>query len=382
MKKNGLLGLITAALMLSCVPGVALCEETVKIGAIFAVTGPASFLGDPQKKTLEMLVEEVNAAGGIDGKKLEAVIYDSEGDPTKAVQAMGKLVSKDKVVAVIGPTTTPDTLAVVPAAEKAELPLVSCAAGVAITDPIKKWVFKTAQTDALAASTIFDYMKKNGIATIGVLSVADAFGESGKKQIEALAPKAGIKIVASESFGAKDTDMTAQLTRIKAANPQAIICWGTNPGPAVVAKNVKDLGITIPLFQSHGVASPKFLELAGANAEGIILPAGKILVADSLADTDPHKKTVQSYLKAFNAKYQAPTSSFGGYAYDAFKMVTQAMKGTGFNQAKIRDNLEKIQNYTGVSGTFNVSPTDHNGLGQDAFVMVKIAGGKWELISK
>jgi len=382
MKKSGLLKFILAVAMLSGIPGIAFSEETVKIGAIFAVTGPASFLGDPQKKTIEMLVEEVNAAGGIDGKKLEAVIYDSEGDPTKAVQAMGKLISKDKAVAVIGPSITPDTLAIVPAAEKAGIPLVSCAAGVAITDPIKKWVFKTAQTDALAATTIFDYMKKNGISSIGVLSVADAFGESGKKQIEALAPKAGIKIVAAESFGAKDTDMTAQLTRIKSAGPQAIICWGTNPGPAVVAKNVKDLGITIPLFQSHGVASPKFLELAGANADGIILPAGKVLVADSLADSDVHKKVVQSYLKAYAAKYQAPTSSFGGYAYDAFKMITQAMKGTGFDQAKIRDNLEKIQGYTGVSGTFNLSPADHNGLGSDAFVMVKIANGKWELISK
>lgn len=380
MKKSGIMKIFLAVAMLAALPGTAFSGDTVKIGAVFAVTGPASFLGDPQKKTIEMLVEEVNANGGIDGKKLEAVIYDTEGDPTKAVQGMSKLISKDEVVAVIGPSTTPDTLAIVPAAEKASTPLISCAAGVAITDPIKKWVFKTAQTDALAASTIFDYMKKNGTTSIGVLTVADAFGESGKKQIEALAPKAGIKIVASESFGAKDTDMTAQLTRIKAANPQAIVCWGTNPGPAVVAKNVKDLGITIPLYQSHGVASPKFLELAGKNADGIILPAGKILVADSLADTDVHKKALQSYLKAFTAKYQGSTSSFGGYAYDAFMMLTQAMKGTGFDKAKIRENLEKIQGYTGISGTFNLSPADHNGLGPDAFVMVKINNGKWELI--
>lgn len=380
MKKYGALRIVLAAALLSTFPGVAFAGETVKIGAVFAVTGPASFLGDPQKKTIEMLVEEVNAKGGIDGKKLEAVIYDSEGDPTKAVQAMGKLVAKDDVVAVLGPTTTPDTLAVVPAAEKANIPLISCAAGVAITEPIKKWVFKTAQTDALAASTIFDHMKKNGISTIGILTVADAFGESGKKQIEALAPKAGIKIVAAESFGAKDTDMTAQLTRIKTSNPQAIVCWGTNPGPAVVAKNVKDLGIKIPLFQSHGVASPKFLDLAGANADGIILPAGKILVADSLADSDNSKKILQSYLNAFSAKYQGKTSSFGGYSYDAFMMLVKAMEGTGFDKAKIRDNLEKIQGYSGISGTFNMSATDHNGLGPDAFVMVRIANGKWELI--
>ncbi len=380
MKKNSLFKFVLAVIMLSGIPGMAFSADTVKIGGIFSVTGPASFLGDPQKKTMEMLVEEVNAAGGIDGKKLEAVIYDSEGDSTKAVQAMNKLVSRDEVVAVIGPSITPDTLAIVPVAEKNQIPLVSCAAGVAITDPVKKWVFKTAQTDALAATTIFDYMKKNGVNTIGILTVADAFGESGKKQLEALAPKAGIRIVANESFGAKDTDMTAQLTRIKSANPQAIVCWGTNPGPAVVAKNVKDLGITIPLYQSHGVASPKFIELAGANAEGIILPAGKILVADALPDTDIHKKVVQSYLKAFAAKNTTPTSSFGGYAYDAFKMVTQAMKGTGFDKAKIRDNMEKIQGYTGISGTFDITPADHNGLRADAFVMVKISKGKWELI--
>jgi branched-chain amino acid transport system substrate-binding protein len=373
---------VMLALSIAGMPSISWSKDAYKIGGIFAVTGPNSFLGDPEKKSMEMVVEEINAQGGIDGHLLEAVIYDTEGDPTKTVLAANKLISKDNVLAIVGPSLTPTTLAVVPIVEKEKVPLISCAAGIKITEPIKPWVFKTAQSDVLAVAAIYQHMQKQGIKKVGILTVEDAFGESGKQQLTAQAAKYGIEIVQAESFGAKDTDMTAQLTKIRSAQPQAIICWGTNPGPAVIAKNIQQMNIKIPLYQSHGVASPKFLELAGDAAEGIILPAGKILVAQQLPDTDPQKAVLVKYIQEFEKRYQMSVSGFCGYAYDAMQLLAKALRGTDGNKEKIRDNLEKLKGHVGVSGTFNFSPEEHNGLGSDAFVMVQIQNGKWKLLSQ
>ncbi|MGD9731180.1 MAG: ABC transporter substrate-binding protein [Desulfamplus sp.] len=357
-------------------------SSVYKIGGIFDSTGPASFLGDPEKKTMEMMVEQINAAGGIDGKKVEAVIYDSEGDPAKAVSAVNKLLHKDNVLAIIGPSTTPTTLAIVNFVEKAKVPLISCAAGIEITSPVKPWVFKTAQSDLLAVAAIYKTMQAKGIKKIAIITVANAFGESGKNQLVSQAKAFGIEVVMQESFGPNDTDTTAQLTKIKAALPDAVVCWGTNPGPAVVAKNVKQLKIDIPLYQSHGVASPKFIELASDSAEGIILPTGKILVTKLLADDDPQKKILEKYESDYSAKFKSNVSGFGGYAYDAMLILANAVKGSGGDKEKIRAALESTQKYVGVSGEFNFSATDHNGLSSDAFVMVQIKGGTWKLLDK
>ena len=358
----------------------ATAAETYKIGGLFSVTGRASFLGDPEKRSLEMAVAEINAAGGIDGRTVEAVIYDTEADPQKAVSAINKPIHKDRVLAIIGPSTTPTTLAVKSFAERARMPLISCAAGVAITAPVTPWTFKTAQSDVLAVAAVYAHMQREGIEKVGVLNVANAFGESGKQQLEGQAADFGLTVVASESFGAKDTNMEAQLTKIRAAGPDAIVCWGTNPGPAVVAKNARQLEIGVPLYQSHGVASPKFIELAGAAAEGILLPTGKILVADLLPADDPQKKALENYIASYQKRFDMPVSGFGGYAYDAMRMLALALPGTGGDRAKVRDNLEAIRGYAGISGVFNFSPEDHNGLGPDAFVMVRITDGTWKLV--
>ncbi len=383
MKKMNKWGAIAiGVLMVLTVSGSGWAADVYKIGGVFAVTGPASFLGDPEKRSMEMAIEAINAQGGIDGKQLEAVIYDSEADPTKAVMAVNKLINKDRVIAIIGPSTTPTTLAVVPIVERAGIPLISCAAGIKITQPVKKWVFKTAQSDVLAVAAVYEHMKQAKIERIGILTVSNAFGESGKNQLLSQGGDQGLEIVKAESFGAKDTDMTAQLTKIKSADPQALVCWGTNPGPAVVAKNVQQLGMDIPLYQSHGVASPKFIQLAGAAAEGLYLPTGKILVADRLPETDPQKQALTDYISAFERTYKMPVSGFGGYAYDAIELLARALAGSQGDKAAIRDNLEKIQNHNGVSGVFNFSPQDHNGLGKDAFVMVQIQDGGWNLLAQ
>ena len=355
-------------------------KEPYKIGGIFAVTGPSSMLGDPEKKSMELAVEQINKAGGIDGHMLEAVIYDTEGDPSKAVMGATKLINKDNVIAIIGPSLTPTTLAVMPIVKKAQIPFISCAAGNKIVQPVDPWVFKTAQSDISAVTTIYGHLKAAGIQKISIITVANAFGESGKEQLMTQAASFGITVVNGETFGATDTDMTAQLTKIRQDKPEAIVCWGTNPGPAVVAKNMQQLGLNIPLYQSHGVASPKFIELAGSAAEGVMLPTGKILVAGLLADTDPQKKVLTAYIADYQKKFTTPVSGFGGYAYDGVNILAAALKGSKGNKEKIRAGIEKTKGHVGISGVFNFSPTDHNGLGPDAFVMVKIAGGKWELL--
>jgi branched-chain amino acid transport system substrate-binding protein len=362
--------------------GCATEKPPIVVGGIFSITGPASYLGEPERNTLQMMVDDINAKGGIKGQPVKAVIYDSEANVTKARLAAEKLISNDKAAAIIGPSLTHTSMAVLEVTQKAKVPLISCAAGVGITAPAKDrhWVFKTAQTDQMAVSRIYQYLQKHKLTKLAILTVTTGFGVSGKAQLETQAPKYGLTIVGNEVFGEKDTDMTPQLTKIRGTDAQVVICWGTGPAPALVAKNMKQLGFTIPLVQSHGAASRKFIELAGDAADGIIMPAGKLAIFKQLPDTDPEKKVCQTYEDMYQKKFNAPASSFGGYAYDAMQMLKMAIEKSGVDKAKIRDALEQTKNYVGVSGVFNMSPDDHNGLTPDAFVMVKIEGGQFKLI--
>ncbi|MBM4274277.1 MAG: ABC transporter substrate-binding protein [Deltaproteobacteria bacterium] len=356
--------------------------EPYVIGGIFSITGPASYLGDPENKTMELLAAEVNAKGGIKGHPVKLVIYDDEGDVTKARLNAEKLIQKDKAVAIIGPSLTHTSMAVLEVTQKAKVPLISCAAGVGITAPAKDrvWTFKTPQTDAMAVNRIYQYLKKAGQTKVAILTVSTGFGVSGKEQLLAQAKQFGIEVVAQEVFGEKDTDMTPQLTKIRGTAAQAVICWGTGPAPALVAKNMKQLGLKLPLVQSHGAASKKFIELAGDAGDGIVMPAGKLVVYKVLPDTDPQKAVCKDYDEKYQAKFKAPASSFGGYAFDAFKMLAVALEKVGADKAKVRGELEKTKNYVGVSGVFNMSPDDHNGLTPEAFVMVKIEKGDFKLL--
>ena len=354
-----------------------------KIGALFSITGPTSFIGEPERNTLVMLIEEVNKAGGINGHPIEAVIYDTEGDETNTVKKATKLIIQDKVLAIIGPSRTGTTLAVIPFVERYRVPLISCAAGIKIVEPVKPWVFKTAQSDRLAVKKIYAYCQKHGLKKVAIITVSNGFGQSGREELKRLAKSFGITIVADELYGPKDVDMTPQLTRIRTKNPQAVICWGTNPGPAIVAKNMQQLGMKQQLFMSHGVASKRFIALAGKAAEGIILPAGKILVADQLPDTDPQKPILLKYIAKYKARYGEEPSTFGGHAYDAFTLLKKALEKVGADRAKIREALEHMKGVVGIHGIFNMSPKDHNGLAEkEAFVLVQIKNGDWHLLEE
>jgi branched-chain amino acid transport system substrate-binding protein len=370
---------ITAAAVF-CASSSFASPATIKIGALFSVTGPPSFLGEPERNTAKMVVDEINAKGGIKGKKLELVVYDTTGDATKAVQAANRLIKEDKVVAIIGPSTTGESMAVLPVAEKEQIPLISCAAGSKITDPVKKWVFKTAQNDGLAVAKIYEHLNRKKISKVAIITVSDGFGSSGREQLKANAAKFGIQIVEDGTYSPKDTDMTAQLTKIRGSQAEAIICWGTNPGPAVIAKNVKQLGIKLPLFMSHGVSSKKFIELAGDAAEGIILPSGRVIVSDVLPASDKQKKSLLAFVKDYQNHYKAEGDHFGGHAWDAVVLLKSAIERGGETPAQIRDQLEKTANFPGIGGIFNYSASDHAGLSKDAFVLVEIKNRDWALV--
>jgi branched-chain amino acid transport system substrate-binding protein len=375
-----LLGVVSI-MMLVCSANAALAAAPIRIGALFSVTGPASFLGEPEKNTLELLVKEANAKGGIKGSKIELVVYDTGGDVTKAVQLANKLIKNDHVSAIVGPSTTGETMAIIPIAEKEQIPLISCAAGIKITDPVKKWVFKTPANDHVAAEKILIQAEKLKQKNIALLTVSDSFGSSGREQLKLMAAKRGFKIVADEVYSPKDTDMTPQLYKIKAAKPDAIICWGTNPGPAVITRNMQQLGLKIQMYQSHGVASKKFIELAGADAaQGTMLPAGKLAVYHLLKKNDPQAKLLKEYADSYKKAYGVEPSTFGGYAYDGFQLIAGAVKKGAVTPAQIRDGVEKGGRLVGVSGIFNMSATDHNGLDLSAFEMVTIQKGDWAIV--
>ena len=361
---------------------VAMAADPIKIGAVLSVTGPAAFLGDPELKTLQMYVEDLNKKGGVLGRQLELVHYDDGSDANKANGFTKRLIDNDKVDVIIGGTTTGATMSMVPLVTKAEVPFISLAGAVVVIEPVKKWVFKTPHTDRMAAEKVFEDMKKRNLTKVALLSETSGFGQSGKKETEAVAAKYGITLVANETYGPKDTDMSPQLTKIKnAAGVQAVFVFGLGQGPAIVTKNYKQLGISLPLYQSHGVASDEFLKLAGPAADGVRLPSPAQLIPEQLPASDPQKPIVTAYDLAYKTRYKSEVSTFGGYAYDALMLTVDAMKrANGTDKAKVRDALEATIGFVATSGTFNMSATDHMGLNLSAFRMLEVKDGKWQLL--
>ncbi|NRG19017.1 ABC transporter substrate-binding protein [Rhizobiales bacterium] len=357
--------------------------DTIKIGSSLSMTGPASFLGDPEGKTLEMYVEEINANGGVNGKQLELVVYDDAADANSARTFATRLVEDDEVIAVVGGSTTGATMAMVPVFEDAGIPFISLAGAVVIIDPVKEYVFKTPHTDRMACEKIFEDMKKNDISKIGMISGTGGFGKSMRGQCMDVAGNYGIEILADETYGPKDADMTPQLTKIKGTHGiQAVVNPGFGQGPAIVTRNYRQLGIDVPLYQSHGVASKSFIDLAGEAAEGVRLPAAALLVAEKLPDDDPQKAVVTGYKTKYEETTGEPVSTFGGHAYDGLMILVEAMKRAGSEDpAAIRDEIEKTQGFIGTGGTVNMSAEDHLGLDLSAFKMLEIKDGDWTIVN-
>ena len=357
-----------------------------KIGAVFSVTGRASFLGDPEKKTAEMMVEQINSNGGIKGKNVELVVYDDEGDSTKCNLFVKKLINQDKVLAVIGPSLSGLSLAVIPVFEQNATPNISCAASYKIVNDEKtgkpyKWVFKTPQSDSMAVEAIYTQMKRMGISKIAILTGTSGYGASGRQELMRIAPEYGIEIIADEKYDPKDTDITAQLTKIKGLMPQGIVNWSIGPTQVTVLRNRRDLQMeNIPFFQSHGFGNRKNIELAAGAAEGVYCPLGACTIAELLPDDHPQKQVAMAYLKDYSAKYNEPLSSFGGYAWDAMGLLVDAISSVGADKAAIRDYLEHKTGFVGQQGIYSFSADDHNGLTKDAFLMVMVKGDDFAIV--
>ena len=360
----------------------ALAAETIKIGAILAVTGPASFLGAPEARTLEMLTEELNAKGGIGGKKIQLIIKDSGASAEKAISFAKQLIEEEKVFAIIGPSTTGETMAIKNLAEESKTLLLSCAAAESIVNPLAKYVFKVAPSDRYAVEKIYHQMKKTGIAKIGVLSSNTGFGKAGKEQLEKYASEHGITIALSEVYDKSATDLTAEVTKMKGASVQAIVNWSIEPAQAIVIKNARQIGLTIPIFQSHGFANIQYAKAAGVAAEGVIFPASRIVVADLLSEKHPQRSVVLSYKNAYESKFKEDVSTFGGHGYDSLMILAKAIQTAGVDKEKVRAAIESLKGFVGTAGVFSFSPADHNGLDIDAFAMLTVKDGKFALLEK
>jgi branched-chain amino acid transport system substrate-binding protein len=378
-----ILGLILCLLLIA---SSAMAADTIKLGAFFDLSGRAAFIGTPTKLVAEMVVDKINSEGGINGKMLELEIADTEADPAKTASIAKKYIYKDKVVAIIGPTLTDTGMNVKKVVDKGQIPIFMTVGG----DPVimggkfgpYKWVFKSPQRSSIAVERMFIYLKNKGLTKVALLSAADGFGKDGARWMDKLAPKYGIEIVARESFGTRDTDMTVQLTKVKSSNPQALLAWTIGPAGSIIAKNKAQLGIDLPLFQCHGLPDPKYIELAGAASEGDRMPATKLMVADELSDSDPQKPIIQEFIKLYKEKgydKQFPINTHSGYAWDAIMIVANAIKKVGTDAEALRAEIEATKNYVGISGTYNISAEDHNGLDVNSMVMVQVKNGKFVL---
>jgi branched-chain amino acid transport system substrate-binding protein len=377
--------LVSLLFMAFTIPAMAAGKKPYTLGAVFSVTGRASFLGDPETKTTQMVVDQINAAGGINGRPLQVIIYDDKSDDTEGRLLVTRLIKTDKVTAVFGPSLSGISLAVVDLAKKHKIPLVSCAASWKIvTNPTtkkeRKWVFKVPQKDSHAVEKIYDFMKYKGITKIAIISVTTGFGASGREELIRLAPYYGMNIVADEKFGPKDADMTAQLTRIRGTGAQAIVGWSIGPTQVTYIRNWRDLGMTkMPFYQSHGFGSRKNIKLAAGAAEGVFCPLGATNIAKLLPEAHIQKKVAMKYNMDYEKKYGEPISTFGGHAWDALHLLAGALKEVGASKKRIRKYLEEKKDFVGQHGVFNFSPVDHNGLTKDAFEMVVVKGGDWAL---
>ncbi|RJE82299.1 ABC transporter substrate-binding protein [Paracoccus onubensis] len=356
-------------------------QAEIRLGASVSATGPAAFLGDPEAKTIEMMVEEINAGGGIDGEEIVLTLYDDGGDPNKARTFATRLIEDDEVVAIIGGSTTGTTISILDMAEDEGIPFISLAGAISIVDPVREYVFKTPHTDRMACEKIFTDMKAQDITKIGMISGTDGFGASMQAECKEVAGDQGIEILADETYGPQDADMTPQLTRIRdTEGVQAVLNPGFGQGPAIVTRNYAQLGFEIPMYQSHGVASNAFIELTGKDAaEGIRLPGTALLIGDLLAEDDPQYKVVTEYTAAYQAKYNEEPSTFAGYAHDAVALLADAIARAGSTEPDaIRDALEETSGFVGTTGTYSFTPEDHLGLDLSAFRMLEIADGGWK----
>jgi len=357
----------------------------VKIGVTVSATGPAASLGIPEKNTVALLPKEVA------GQKVEYIVLDDATDSTQAVKNARKLTSEDHVDALVGSTVVPNSLAMTDIAAETHTPMISMAAAASIVEPMdakKAWVFKTPQNDILMATAIAQHMSNHGVKTVAFIGFSDAYGESWFKEFSKAADLAKLKVVANERFARNDASVTGQVLKMMSQNADAVLIAGAGTPAALPQKTLKERGYKGKIYQTHGVANNDFLRVCGKDCEGTFLPAGPLLVAEQLPDSNPVEQAALTYKKAYEGAYGAGSvSTFGGHAWDAGLILQRAIPvalkkgqpGTPAFREALRAAIEETKNLPASHGIFNMSPNDHSGLDQRARVMVEIVGGKWKL---
>ena len=356
----------------------------VNVGVTVSATGPAASLGIPEKNTIALLPKTIG------GQKVNYIVLDDASDTTGAVNNTRKLISEDKVDAIIGSSTTPASLAMIDVVAEAKVPMISMGASARIVEPMdakKKWVFKTPQNDIMMALAIANHMAAHGVKTVGFIGFSDAYGEGWSQEFAKAAALKKLQIVANERYARNDTSVTGQALKLMAAKPDAVLVAGSGTPAALPEKTLKERGYRGQMYQTHGVANADFLRVGGKDVEGTYLPAGPMLVAEQLPASNPVKKSALAYVDAYSKAYgKNNVSTFGGHAWDAGHLLVAAIPvalkagqpGTPAFRSALRDALEGVKDVAGAHGIFTMSPTDHNGLDQRAVVMVKIVNGAWK----
>ena len=384
--------LLSMGLALGLATTMAACSETksagtatggdaggeIKVGVVLDITGAGASLGVPERQTVEMLAEQVNAAGGVNGRKLKLFIEDNQSTEDGAAKATSKLLNTEKVDILLGASRTGPSLAMRPLAEKAEKPMISFAANAKIVDG-SKWVFKTAQNDRVVLEKMVDDMKAKGITKVAVARDASGFGEGIPEMLTEIGKSAGITVTTVQKFAPDATDFTSQMLGLRDSAPQAVLIWGIPPAAGLAQKAYKQLALNVPVYQSHGIGNQAFLDTAGDTANGLLAPMGRMLVANQLKDDDPQKAVVTKFIADFKAKYNASPSTFAGHAYDGFMIAVEALKKAGTDANKLRDAIEATSKWPGISGVFTMTPTDHSGLTKDALMIVTVDNKAWKV---
>ena len=379
MKKLlSVMAIITSLLFTLTSPSWA--ADPIRIGSPLILSGTGAYVGGAEKDTLEMMAAALNKAGGINGRPIEFIYYDEEGKPDVAVSLVKRLIQKDKVVAIVGISTSWTALPVIPIVQKEEIPTIILASAIKIVDPVSKWVFKTPADDRVVAAKLLSYMQSQGIQRIAMMSTQDGFGDGGRTELVAQAPAHGIKIVFDDKYTMQDTDITPTLNKIKKTDAQAVVNWSSQRAPIIFTMNYRQIGLDLPLFQSHAAYSKEFLEATGKNSEGVKAASFKFYGSQNLPDSDPQKKVILDYQAAYKESYKKEANQFGGCAFDGFNIMVAALKKAGDDKAKLRDAIEQTRGYVGISGIFNYSPTDHGGLTKESILMYQASGGEWKVI--
>jgi branched-chain amino acid transport system substrate-binding protein len=379
MVKRLLLSIGAAAAMFA-VPVAAQSQDTIKIGGLLETSGFLASLGRPGLEGAQLAVDQINAAGGIDGKKLEFVNINTESDNTKAVTATKRLI-EDGVVGIVGAMNSGSSYAIIASIQRAKMPVIANGGsrGIVLPPDKKTYIFLAPLTDVLVQSVMMADMKKKGITRIALLNADSGFGTSGREQLEKHAADFGIKIVIQQTFGNADKDMTPQLTKIRSSDAQATVIWATGPGQAIATKNYRQLDLKGPLYLSHAANDFNYVRLSGDAANGALIPSSKLYVVDDLAADDPQKPVIQKFVAGYQAKYGKLPATFAGNGYDATMMMAAAIRTAGTDKEKIRAAIEGLKDFVGVTAVYSYSPTDHFGAQASSVVLLTVKDGKFAL---